>query len=237
MDLEKFGLLDNRNRGLWKDLNKSFSISIDIGNYNNYGCYTEGDSAIIYIDENNIDINSFTHELLHVLLHKKEIYFASRLELLISNDNTLLQFLSSELIEHIGNCLNHIKMLPIYLELGFDKKYFISDYDTNKCTKAELIALKNSFKVRGVYNTEIVDFYIGKYIAIKADPKKHINYPKALIELKKIDYSLFDILDKLIVDWNNMPLEKINLWDEDYISVSYDFYENLVEWTKDKTFI
>jgi hypothetical protein len=34
-----------------------------------------------------------------------------------------------------------------------------------------------------------------------------------------------------------MPLEKINLWDEDYISISFDFYEDLVEWTKGKTFI
>ncbi|SDB51385.1 hypothetical protein SAMN03097699_1834 [Flavobacteriaceae bacterium MAR_2010_188] len=128
-------------------------------------------------------------------------------------------------------------MLPIYLEMGFEKKRFITDYDVNKFTKAELQQLKDSFKIGRSYYGEAVDFYIGKYIAFKADPKLHINYPKSLAELKMLDSKLYGILEKCIEDWKKMPLEKENIWDDEYSSISFEFYEKLNEWSNGKTFV
>ena len=34
-----------------------------------------------------------------------------------------------------------------------------------------------------------------------------------------------------------MPLEKENIWDDDYHSISFDFYESLTELTDGKTFV
>src|SRR5690606_16920024 len=98
---------------------------------------------------------------------QKELYFGSSLENLIRGNEILNRILSDNLIEHFGNCIDHIKMLPIYLELGFDKKKFINDYDINKCTKAEIKQLKENFRCGRSYYGKAVDFYIGKYIAVK----------------------------------------------------------------------
>jgi hypothetical protein len=192
----EIGLIDNRNEKLWNDLNTTHSINIDLSNYPNYACDSIGNNSTILIPKDDICIDSFTHELLHIFIRQKELFFGSSLENLIRGNDILNQIFSDNLIEHFGNCIDHIKMLPIYLELGFDKRKFITDYDVNKCTKAEIQQLKDNFKIGRNYYGEAIDFYIGKYIAIKSDPKQHINYPKSLTELKKIDSKLFGILDK-----------------------------------------
>lgn len=237
MDPAKIGLIDNRNEMLWNDLNKTHSISIQLSDYPNYACDSRDFNSTILIPKDDVCIDSFTHELLHILIRQKDIFFGSNLKHLIRRNEILSKLWSENLIEHFGNCIDHIKILPIYLELGFDKKKFITDYDMNKCTKSEIKQLKDNFKIRGSYYTEAVDFYIGKYISIKADPKQHIHYPKSMVELKKLDSKLFGILEKCIEDWKKMPLEKENIWDDDYGSISYDFYKSLSDWTDGKTFI
>ena len=236
MSPKELKLIDNRNEQLWNDLNNTHSISIDLIDYPNYACDSENNNSRIIVPKNDIDIDSFTHELLHILIRQKELFFGSSFQMLVNGNQILSEIISGELIEHFGNCIDHIKMLPIYLELGFDKKKFITDYDVNKCTKSEIQQLKDNFKIRGSYNSEAVDFYIGKYIAIKADPKQHINYPKSLAELKALDSKLFGILEKCIEDWKKMPIEKENIWDDDYNSISFEFYQNLSDWTEGKTF-
>ena len=228
-------LIDKRNENLWNELNQEHSITVELTDLPHYGVYSINNESVIYVTKNNIDIASFTHELLHIYIRLKEIYFGTSLELLVRESPELSGILSKELTEHFGNCMSHILMLPKFMELGFDKKDFISDYDVNKCTKKEIQDLKDNFKVRGVYNAKAIDFYLGKYIAIKADPKQHINYQKSLTELKKIDSELYNILEKCVSDWKNMPLTKENLWDNDHNSISFELYESLCEWTKNKS--
>ncbi|WP_271785446.1 hypothetical protein [Aquimarina algiphila] len=237
MDPKEIGLIDNRNESLWNDLNKTHSININLGNHPNYACDSSNNDSTIIVPEKNIDIDSFTHELLHILIRQKGLFFGSSLENLVLGNEILSQVFSDELIEHFANCIDHIKMLPIYLDLGFDKKKFIIDYDVNKCTKSEIKQIKENYKVRGNYLGEAVDFYIAKYISIKADPKQHINYPKSLTELKNIDSKLFGILDKCINDWKKMPIESENIMDDDYRSISFELYQSLCDWTDGKTFV
>jgi len=237
MNPSQIGLIDKRNEKLWNDLNKTHSIDIKLSDYLSYACDSYENNSTILIPKDDICIDSFTHELLHILIRQKGLYFGSSLENLIRGNEILNQILSDNLIEHFGNCIDHIKMLPIYLELGFDRRKFITDYDVNKCSKAEIQQLKDNFKIGRNYYGEAVDFYIGKYIAIKADPKQQINYPKSLNELKKLDSKLYEILDKCIEDWKKMPFEKENIWDDDYRSISFEFYESLTEWTKGRTFV
>lgn len=237
MNPSKIGLIDKRNEKLWNDLNKTHSIDIELSGCSNYACDSFENNSIILIPKDDICIDSFTHELLHILIRQKGLYFGSSLKNLIRGNEILNQILSDNLIEHFGNCIDHIKMLPIYLKLGFNKNKFITDYDVNKCSKADIQQLKDNFKIGRKYYGEAVDFYIGKYIAIKADPKKHINYPKSLNELKKLDSKLYAIIDKCIDDWKKMPLEKENIWDNDYHSISFEFYESLTLWTDGKTFV
>ncbi len=186
-------------------------------------------------NRHNIDIDSFTHELLHIYIRSKEIYFGPSFENLVRESTELSGILSPNLTEHFGNCMSHILMLPIFIKLGFDKRKFIVDYDENKCTKREIRDLKDSFRVHGIYNSTAIDFYIAKYIAIKADPKQHINYPKSLSELKKLDSGLYNILEKCVSDWNNLPMTKESPWHNDHNSISLELFLSLCEWTKNIT--
>ncbi|MCK0134918.1 hypothetical protein [Arenibacter sp. S6351L] len=237
MTPQEIGLIDNRNEKLWSDLNNTHSISIELNDYPNYASDSENSNSRIIVPKYDIDINAFTHELLHILIRQKELYLGSSFRHLIIGSELLSQLLSDQLLEHFSNCMDHIKMLPIFLELGFDKKKFIKDYDVNKCTKSEIQQLRQNFKIRGKYYGEAVDFYIAKYIAIKADPKQHINYTKSLNELKNLDSNLFSILEKAVEDWKTMPFEKENIWDDDYNSISFELYQSLSNWTEGKTFL
>ncbi len=236
MNPKDIGLIDNRNEKLWNDLNKTHSVDIIMLDYPSYAIDSVDDKATIVIPENDIDIDSFTHELLHLLIRRKEQYFGSSLEMFVRGNEILTQIFTDELIEHFANCIDHIKMLPIYLELGFEKKKFISDYDVNKCTKSEIQQIKNNYKIRGKHNGEAIEFYIAKYISIKSDPKQHINYPKSLAELKTIDSKLFGILEKCIAEWKEMSLESKNFGDANYRTISFDLYQSLSDWTENKTF-
>ena len=230
-------LIDNRNENLWNELNLEHSITVELTEEPHYAIYSNNNESIIYVTKNNLDIGSFTHELLHIYISLKEIYFGPGFERFVRESPEISGIVSSDLTEHFGNCMSHILMLPIFIELGFDKKQFISDYEVNKCTKKEIQELKDNFKVRGVYNAEAIDFYIAKYIAIKADPKRHINYPKSLSELKKLDTGLYNILEKCISSVKSMPLTKENPLDEDYNSICSELCESLCEWTKNKTIV
>ena len=68
--------------------------------------------------KNRICADSFTHELLHIYLRSKGVFIGARLKRKLQSSKTLSIIYSEPLLEHLGNCLDHIKMLPIYLELG-----------------------------------------------------------------------------------------------------------------------
>lgn len=232
MDIDE--LIDKRNENLWGELNREHCIKIELTDAPNYSVYSINNESTIYVTRNNFDIGSFTHELLHIYIRLKEVYFGPSFELLVRESPELSGIISPELIEHFGNCMSHILMLPIFIKLGFDKTKFIADYDVNKCTKKEIQDLKDNFRLQGVYNSEAIDFFIAKYIAIKADPKQHINYPKSLSELKKLDIELYNILEKCMTDWKNMLIIKENPWDDGHNSISFELYKSLCEWTKNK---
>ena len=63
-----------------------------------------------------------SQELLHIYLKHKEFYLGSSLKLTLQQSNILRKYLSENLLEHIGNCLDHFKMFKIYNDLGFDNK-------------------------------------------------------------------------------------------------------------------
>src|SRR6476620_7096185 len=108
--------------------------------------------------------------------------------------------MSDRLLEHMGNCLDHVKMLPIYLEMGFDRKKFIVDYDVYKCTNEELLEFKKQYRIGKKINLNAVDSYIGRIVSVIADPNDEFDYSKDIVELKKIDPYLYQVVEKLYND-------------------------------------
>jgi hypothetical protein len=223
-------LLDERNRGLWNDINEKFTVTIQNSYTGNYGCYSQNSDIIFYIDPNNLCKDSFTHELLHVYLRLKEFYIGASLTNTIMGSKILSMILSDKLIEHMGNCLDHVKMLPLYLEMGFDRKKFIVDYNLYKCTDEELLEFKRFYRNGKKVNVNLVDPYIGRIVAILADPNDELDYSKDLEKLKQIDSHLYQIIERLITHWKEVKIQERNIWEDDHTTVTYNFYQNMKTW-------
>lgn len=228
-NLDQF--LDERNSELWNYLSINFNINIEQSKNREYSCFTHGNDVILYVDENNICKESFTHELLHVYLKDKEFFLGSSLKLTILQSRILSRLLSEALIEHIGNCLDHLKMFEIYKSMGFCQEKFILDFYEHKCTDIEINILNRNYKKGNKINTNIIDFYIGKLVAILCDPNLENDYQKQLVIFKKLDMKLYSLVENLIESTKtyNLNNEDISI---SYRNISNEFYSNLISWIK-----
>ncbi len=230
--MQRSQFIDNRNRDLWSAVTAIYNVELQPSANDEYLVFTEGKNAIIYVAKDKC-IDSVTHELLHIYLQIKHIYIGSTLLMSAYGHDKILKFFVPRLIEHIGNCLCHIKMLPKYLELGFDRQKFIHDYHIKKCTIEEVNFIRENFNSHIIYNSSAVENYIKNYIAIKADPNPHFDYTSILPVLRKTDTELFSILEVLCTEWLNIDVET----SPNYRNITDDFLEGLSLWAANKTFL
>jgi len=236
--MDTTGLIDNRNLELWNSLRSVHEIEIRKESRQDYHAYSKSNKTIISVPYDNLDTASFTHELLHIYLRTKDVFIGGGLTLSIKESEKLSKIFSDALIDHIGNSLDHIKMLPEFLKLGYPESEFISDYSTNKLTVEEIIKIKNNFKTnflfKTTYNASAIDFFIGKYFAVSACTNTTFDYPKELAELKKIDVELFEILETFVIEWKKYDYTNPDVLNS-YHTILFDFIEKLEKWTDNKT--
>lgn len=223
-------LLDVRNESLWKELSDNYSITLKPSPNQEYGCYSVGKEVTFYINESNLCLDSFTHEMLHVLLRLKELYIGAGLKNTLAGSNILKAIFSDALLEHIGNSLDHIKMLPVYLEMGFDREKFLLDYHEDKCLESEIVQLKRYYKTGKKLNFSIVDNYLGKLFAILADPNPNFTYSSQKEQLQKIDPFLFAATKKMVSQWKKVELSGGNGLSNTYHEVVFSYYQDLKKW-------
>jgi hypothetical protein len=235
------GLIDNRNRDLWESLKNIYEIDIQFQNRVDYLVFSQSNKAIIYVPKNKIDPAAFTHELLHIYLRTKKVFISSGLVLSIKGYPQLSRIFSDKLLEHIGNCLDHVKMLPEYLRLGFEREDFLSDYSTHKFSKEERKIIKQNYagsSVLGkIYNSSAIDLYIGKFFAVKSCPNNTRNYTNELKELETLDSSLYQILDKFFIAWTEFDYNNDDPIFGGYHSMLFDFTDELDNWATGKKII
>jgi hypothetical protein len=235
--MDTTGLLDNRNLELWNSLRSVHEIEIRKESRQDYLAYSKGNKTSISVPFDNLDAASFTHELLHIYLWTKDVFIGGGLTRSIKESEKLSKIFSDALIDHIGNSLEHIKMLPEFLKLGYPESEFILDYSTNKLTVEEVRKIKNNFTTKFLfkttYNASAVDFFIGKYFAVSACTNMTFDYPKQLRELKKIDVELFEILEIFVIKWKKYDYTNTDAMNS-YHTILFDFIEKLEKWTDNK---
>lgn len=238
-NMDTNGLIDNRNLELWNSLWNVHEIEIRKEQRPDYLAFSKNGKTIIFVPSDSLDAASFTHELLHIYLRTKQVFIGGSLKLSIKKSEKLSKMFSDNLIDHIGNCLDHIKMLPEFLRLGYCEKDFISDYSTNKLTPEEIAKISRHFSTsilfKRVYNASAIDFFIGKYFAANSCPNKTFDYQRQLLDLKKIDPDLFQILETFLLDWKNYDYNDTDPITGSYHSLLFDFIGNLEKWTDGKT--
>ena len=230
------GLIDNRNSSLFKELKQDYEIKVELVNdTKKYGCYSINNHSTIYVPQSNICSASFTHELLHIYLRSKGIFIGARLKRKTQSSETLSIIYSELLLEHIGNCLDHIKMLPVYLKLGFARDKFIIDYEKKKCTKQEVEQIQTYWKQGKKYNASAIEFYLEKYFSVKACPNTDFDYTDRLQELSQVDENLYAINERLINRWLAMKIDSREILEDDYIIIAEDYINEMENWVKSKT--
>lgn len=227
-------LIDERNTKIWEDLNKKFNIVLSKSYEPNYITNFKPELITIFIDEENINPAAFTHELLHILLKSKYIMIAEDYNSLILEHNQLFLLFSKNLRDHIGNCLEHIKMLPIYLNLGFDKTMFNSDYAIKKMNEEFLSLLKSKYKVNEVYNRLAVDAFIGKFFSMVACNNKSHNYLSYYEDLRGLDNELYTLLNNFWNSWENYDIEAPNTSYSEMLEIHM---KDLKKWIEKKAFL
>jgi hypothetical protein len=107
-------LIDSRNETLWNRINEEYSVSFEKSTNGEYSCYSKDKEVTFYIAD-KLSIDSFAHEMLHVNLRLQNCFIGAGLKLTIGGSRILTSILSQPLIEHMGNCLDHIKMPRTFL--------------------------------------------------------------------------------------------------------------------------
>lgn len=229
-------LIDNRNSDLWLSLNQSFNISVEFSADEIYSCYTKSGCAIIYVDRNNLNPESFTHELLHLYLDQKDFYLGSSINNLIVNDQELNKVFSQNVIFHLTNCLDHVKMFSIYKDMGYDENKFLLDYNTHKMTNDELNNIKSYYKYENRILCAAADLYIGKLFAMLCDVNDNFNYRYELSELEKLDNILYNCIYNIVQEVKDFDIDKSSMFNS-YIDLSFKFYESVNEWYEKNKFV
>lgn len=235
------GLIDRRNLELWTTLKSKFEIEIIKENRDTHSVFTKKDKATIRVPFRP-SIDSFTHELLHIFMKLKDIYVGGTITLHVKEDPILSKFMSDNLTEHIGNCLEHIKMLPEFLKMGFKREEFIFDYHVNKLTEKELDSIKRHFRRKPLFQKEqfyskAIDLYIGKYFAVKACPNKSFPYDKGQEELRELDNELYSILDRFMTGWEKFDYNDSDIITGGYNDIVLDLATGLSDWGRDKRIV
>ena len=235
--------LNKSSRSLWEQLNSMYEITVRFNDINEYSIYSEGRNATILVDPTKKPcVASFAHELLHLLIRSTQTYAGSAIALIVRESPLLRLVITNNLLQHIGNCLDHVKMLPLYLEMGFERNLFITDYAKPKLTSDELKMIQQNFCHthifrKNTYNPNIIDFYIGKFFAIKACPNNTntTNYSILLCGLKEVDQNLWQILDDFWQSWLGYDIfKKREIFEEDYHVLIWKFTDDIKNWLSNK---
>lgn len=167
-EIKTLGLLDHKNESLYKEVSSLQDIKVILVEGDDYGVFSKGNENVIYVPMGDLNSASFAHELLHVYLQTKGIFIAGGLVNAFST-RPLNRLATKDLPHHIGNCLEHIKMFPLFLDMGYDRSLFIQDYADNKFSSPELSVIKANFysvdRMEVVYNKLAVDLFMAKYFA------------------------------------------------------------------------
>ena len=222
-------LLDHRNQDLFDYVSKSLSLSVERTTAPYYGLYTQGTKAIVYVPYGEPSPSSFAHELLHAELKIRGVNFSTKLSVL--ERPALIPIFSDALSDHITNVLEHRKMFPRFLSLGYNEDEFLSDSRIAILTQQEVESLIIGLRHGMDYSAEGINNYIGKYLAARASCFSFFNYDEKLQQLRDVEPGLSSVLEGLVDRWDKYDIENEGdpLYDS-YLMISFDFLNGVESW-------
>lgn len=205
--LEIEQIFDEPTRRLFDEVKESFTISFKSWEHDFWEVETKEKKSVIYYDVNNINADSLVHELLHLKVKQFDYLSTNYLKSGFSRHPFLSKVFDIRLCQHIGNCMDHIKMYPKYNEMGYSDKAFIRDGGK---PQSNMSVIKQIFlKVNGQYSATGINQFIGNSISILADHCPN-DYSKEISVLRKIDKELFEVVSNFWNEWDEFDIENID---------------------------
>jgi hypothetical protein len=200
--------LDSANTSLWQTLHRSgYEIAIEKTDVPR-ACVTQltAKKHLITLPIRARGPASLTHELLHVLLCAKQSNISAALAIYGAKSKSFPTLFSKELDLNTGNLLQHTKMLPWFLTLGYPRDQFVSDYSqlTHANLEKEAANCGVQFQVdseMGVHRLSSIWLFVYSFFRITCSPRLD-DYSSALAILREADGSLFDVQTQLREAWN-----------------------------------
>lgn len=227
-------LIDSRNQDLFYMVCSKFAVNFEFSPVGHHSIYTIGNQITFYIPEGDYCVDTFSHELLHGYMDYCGVNITGNLKNNISGSNLLSKIFDTDLIEHMTNSIAHTLMLPIFLDRGFERKKFLSDYEDFKAEPGLVNQIGKLYKKGNQYHVQAISAFIGKYFAFRCDPNPAFDYQNELVQLKKIDAQLFRLLDDYFSKWAYYDFtdDEFSLYRE----INASLYDNLKPWMSGKKF-
>ena len=225
-------LLDTRNKGLYDYVSHSLKFSLKETDDPYYGIFTKDNCAELHIPKGEASPSSFAHELLHAELKIKGVHISTKLS--VSERPLLVPIFSEDLSDHITNVLEHRKMYPKFISMGYREDDFLADAHFPILELQDAYSLVAKLKDgNGRYYPKGIDLFIGKYLAAICSCFSFFNYEKELQFLKTSEPALTSILDALVTRWDKYDIEKEgDPLADSCLLISYDFLNEIEEWVK-----
>jgi len=227
-------LLDSRNQDLFELVCSKFEVTFEPSPWGHHSIYTIGNQITFYTPEGDYCVDTFSHELLHGYMDYCGVNITGNLKNIISASNLLSKIFDTDLIEHMTNGIAHTLMLPIFLERGFERDKFLSDYGDFKAEPGLVNQIGKLYKKGNQYHVQAINTFIGKYFAFRCDPNPAFDYQYELGQLKKIDPQLYGILDKYLSLWEDYDFTNDEF--SVYREINMGLYDNLKPWMNGKKF-
>lgn len=157
--------LNDINKNLLSELQKVYEVEFQPKNIEYCEVFTRNNKSIISYNPENVNNESIAHELLHIWLNTFNYISGNGIYIPCLENQKLSKIFVKFLCDHIGNCIDHYKMYPEYLKMGYSPEKFL----INGCDeKSDLVDLKNlSLKYRtSKYSSKAIEIYIGSLISI-----------------------------------------------------------------------
>lgn len=215
--------INSQNIELWNELNSKFDFKLIYSKDEiSWRVNTERDPIEIYTSSKTPNIPSFTHELLHVYVESNGMSSDRDILNSIYGKDSFQILTNNALFARIHNYCSHTKMFPYFIKMGFEERDFIAD--RIKLSFISYYILKIMLKSKKSKETVITDF-IGHTMALFNDNetanKKATT--RSLNKLKKLNPTLFKIIEDFNIDWRNS--ENLNL------SYYFEIFDNnLNDW-------
>lgn len=222
LNIKKY--INHRNQKLYDELSMVYDIKLFLDpKLNSWS--VDNNEPIIRTPKDDLNIASFTHELLHIYLDslgltpKVDIYYK------VFNIAVLQSINRAMLFDHIYNVSSHKKMYPIFRKLGFQDKDFVKN-NGHFFNRLDYFIIKIC-KKSNMFPKLWISQFIGHFFSLKNDiiaDNREYNR-KYLYKMAKLDKSLY----KIIYDFDSKWTKQTNLECRgNYLELS----DNLYKWLK-----